>query len=336
MHGYKFVLSIAFKFSSSNLGKLYQFSLLCPFNYTMLIAFLERWKLENKRWQNMIDKYAMSTHLSKHNIESVKELEKKNNSRKSIQFDYEQIEASNSLSRESLLVKLIFNRMTRYECEKRRIKVIVLWQLASGNLQAPAGFVVVGLLDSLLANQTFTDSLPKFHESTNDDFDVCKDLSSKLIDITAIGPLDPLASWCGNSKTGIAGQQTRALFWAPHSRLCKRVNNSQIFAMRDKFIEEVSSMPSSNKEEDYRSGKKTSRHINLLVLEIGASFSLLGSRLVGCRYVQSCEMEQHASFARYLAEFEQSFQLENCKFVMRVKKRHTNNKPACYEPLIDW
>lgn len=244
------------------------------------------------------------------------ELKRQGKSRKDIATLVElkvKVLCNSALKREIVFVSVIGGQIQMQK--KPSVKLILLASVDGANLQWPSTLVTIGFLDSLLCGNEI----------------VCKD-AQKQLEAHVLPLIDVDANKCGNSKTNIFGRSNGSLFWqtldveveTPKMRFLYALD-----ALRQALVAEVQRSSKKNCHEIEENIDDTTKRT--IIIELSVNFELIGAKIVGCQHKDSIRMERHASFARQMARFCDSFYLEHCQFTTTRLSCAKANKP-----LLAW
>lgn len=291
-HGSRYVLSIAFRFSSYD--DKHQFALFYPYTYSTLISFLNRWSVEIRRSASCTNRLKSPQHHEQ--VQNTPDSHRGN----SLSTSYTRPETSLGFhracvdrdreSRLKFLVSKLANSVLSRSILQITIgqidtsygqNIIIICRASNGNLNSAASLVCQGYLDFMLSKHLVANELRNCAESF-------------------IFPMvDPDSVCSGNSRTDIFGQMST-------STLSKRSSSRTIYTnirILRQVIEDICT----------RSKRTT-------LVEIHVNLNLIGSRIVGILFDESVRMEKHLNVPRLMSKFAQGFHLENCEF---LKSRDT-------------
>lgn len=293
-HGFRYVLSIAFKFSQHD--NEHQFALLYPYSYSTLTNYLNRLVLESKRrkrlthYQEIRSDYRRSktpdvpisvvrqspdlAHLSQLRSPSSMSLKTSTSDHGARSSDEIGISIRLDIIASSILSKSIYRMQligpTQVDLDKPTVVVTCRW---AGNLDAPTSLVCQAMIDYMTSESMIAT------------------LASRTMNLVAFPMIDPDSSWTGNSHSDILGQLHHSI----HLR-----RNDVIYSYVHRVRNEI--------EEICNRSKRT------VILDLKTNMNLIGSRVIGTNYEDTLRMERHLSFPRLLAQFSSDFFPENCKF----------------------
>lgn len=309
-HGFRYVLSIAFRFSSHD--DEHQFALFYVYNYSTLNNFLNRWTLETKR--RKLGKFAcvkptnlpcasrsnqsrQSPNLSSASRRSPQNLP--NNQHLSLDVarrDQTRSPSTPKSSRPSSRSSQIVEDIATFRIKKlatsilsksiylveigncenfspRDSSVVIVTCRLAGNLDSSASLVCQGIVDFLMSDTSISNQ------------------ARKIINFFIFPMIDPDSVWTGNSSTDILGQA---------GSLFKLKFNDRLYSKSvkiEQFLEDIC--------------KQANR---VILLNLRVNLNLIGSRIVGTYYHNTSRMERHLSLPRSLAKCTADFYLESCTF----------------------
>lgn len=290
-HGWRYVLSIAFRFSSYE--NEHQFALFYPYSYSNLFHFITRWEVELKRIDAKANgilhaKGGRASRLTKtpdNVFKGACKVKLKPRPRSSLGFyhckkdDMRNYEAGHQVTIKPLgtstLSRNIYHLSISSDSEYRR-SVVVLCRATRGNLDSAASFLCQGFMDFLMSRHVVANEV------------------KASAGIHVIPMLDPDAICAGNSRSDIFGQLVTPI-------VCGLSGSRNIYSNLKKVCNLI---------------ERLCRHSRQVILiELAVNLRLVGARIIGTQFDDSIRMERHLNLPRMMSRFATGFQLENCEFV---------------------
>lgn len=294
-HGDRFVLSIAFRFSTYD--NEHQFALFYPYAYTNLNSFIWRWKVEQERVKtrksNSDTSASKNRGLTPELFDRSKRFHHDSHTRSKSSQGFRRSEESESNSKSgddlnfkvktlgtTILSKSIYLLTIKGTRDVSKPRVLVICR-QSGNLDSAASLVCQGLIDYILSDNPLAKT------------------ARQHMDLIAFPMIDPDSVWAGNSDTDIMGQASVS------SKTLQK--NGSLYANLVSIHETLKQACCS---------KYSNR---VILLELRVNLNLIGSRVVGSYFKDSLRMERHIALPRLIARFANDFYLENCQFLKSTK-----------------
>lgn len=289
-HGGRYVLSLAFRFSSYE--DEHQFALFYPYSYSNLMAFLDRWLVEIKRKANreinstriVPVQHPLTPEIGIRRSRISTSSAHQERSKSSLGFHQQAKGRTHKLDEPIMAIEVLG---TSNLCKKiyhisigppavSHWSVLILCRTSRGNLDGAASLICQGVMDFLLSEHL-----------------VAKEVQART-GVHVIPMLDPDSICAGNSRSDIFGQ---LLGPSPINHSCA----ASLYSSRGKICDLAT--------------KLCAQSAYVILIELIVNLNLVGARITGTLFDDSIRMERHLHLPRLMSQFADGFQLENCEFV---------------------
>lgn len=291
-HSGRLVLSIAFRFASHD--DEHQFAMFYPYSLTNLSNFIDRWLIELKRREKARASSSNQRQISFRSKSTSPNL-----------MMYRTIRSRNAgllfrecqpMGKKTTVHPPEDSKDFRFQVDTLATSVLSkpIYQLSVsvsspiapdrpkvviigrgiGNFESITSYICQGLVDLMLSE------------------DPVAMVARGVFDLVAYPMLDPDSIWVGNSRSDLMGQT--------------RIDSKTVEA--NPSLYRGIKLVRDNIESKLRLSNR------VVLIELRADASLIGSRLVGNFYEGSLRMERHLHLPRLLARFSEGFYLEKCEF----------------------